>query len=149
MSAAGIDLSLRIGQHVRHGDFHGKRVTGVVRGLSVDTEDVLYADILLDEPIVIPALGPEDHDLPIYRQHVPAHELAAFDERDELLANLAAQRKVAVDLLREVVGPLEVSAAVIESEDGGGAIETLLANVKRCVEQFDRAAIATATGSKS
>jgi hypothetical protein len=48
--------------------------------------------------------------------------------------------KVAVDLLREVVGPLEVSAAVIEDEDGGEAIETLIGNVTRFVEQFDRAA---------
>lgn len=48
--------------------------------------------------------------------------------------------KVAVDLLREVVGPLEVSAAVIEDEDGGEAMETLLANIKRYVEQFDRLA---------
>ena len=37
---------------------------------------------------------------------------------------------VAVALLNEVVGPLEVSAAIIEDEDGGDAIETLIARVK-------------------
>lgn len=43
---AGVEISLRIGQRVRHHDFHGKRVTGVVRGLSVDSEELIAA--LLD-----------------------------------------------------------------------------------------------------
>lgn len=62
-------------------------------------------------------------------------------------ARLAGQLHVAVSLLREVVHPLEVTAAVIEDEDGGAATEALLTNVKRCVEQFDLAAIA-AQGAK-
>jgi hypothetical protein len=56
----------------------------------------------------------------------------------------AGTLKVAVDLLREVVGPLEVSAAIIEDEDGGEAIESLIDNVKRYVEQFDLATISAA-----
>lgn len=96
---AGLEIALRIGQHVRHHDFHGKRVTGIVRGLSVDGEDVLHADIALDEPIIIPVLGPDDHDLPIYRQHVPAHELAPFDEREELIAQLLDAARAAEAVL--------------------------------------------------
>lgn len=84
---ASLEISLRIGQRVRHHDVHGKRVTGVVRGLCVD-EDVLHADIVLDEAIVIPPINADDHELRIYRQHVPAHELAPFDEREELIAQL-------------------------------------------------------------
>lgn len=84
----GLEISLRIGQRVRHQDFHGKRVTGIVRGLSVDSEDVLHADIALDEAIVIPPINEDDHELRIYRQHVPAHELAPFDEREELIAGM-------------------------------------------------------------
>lgn len=56
-----------------------------------------------------------------------------------LSSQQAGYLKVAVDLLREVVPPLEVSAAVIESEDGGEAIETLISKVKEYVEHFDRA----------
>lgn len=95
---ASLEISLRIGQRVRHHDFHGKRVTGVVRGLSVDGENVLHADIALDEAIVIPPINADDHELRIHRQHVPAHELAPFDERDELIGGLleAAQAAEAV-----------------------------------------------------
>lgn len=94
-AGAGVEISLRIGQRVRHRDFHGKRVTGVVRGLSVDNEDnALHADIVLDEAIVIPPINADDRELRIYRQYVPAHELAPFDEREELIAALlgVAQR---------------------------------------------------------
>jgi hypothetical protein len=86
--SAGLEISLRIGQHVRHRDFNGKRVTGVVRGLSIDSEDVLCAEIALDDAIVITPINSDDHELRIYRQYVPAHELAPFDERDELIAGL-------------------------------------------------------------
>ena len=89
MSAA-LEISLRIGQHVRHRDYQGKRVTGVVRGLSVDGEDVLHAEIALDDAIVIPPINSDDHELRIYRQCVPAHELAPFDEREELIAGMVA-----------------------------------------------------------
>ena len=57
-------------------------------------------------------------------------------------AQADARLKVAVDLLREVVGPLEVSAAIIESDDGD-AMEALIGNVKRYVEQYDAAISAT------
>jgi hypothetical protein len=87
-AAASLEISLRIGQRVRHRDFHGKRVTGVVCGLSVDSEGALHADISLDEPIVIPPLNDADREIRIYNQHVPAHELAPFDEREELIGEL-------------------------------------------------------------
>lgn len=95
---ASIEISLRIGQHVRHRDFHGKRVTGVVRGLSVE-EDVLHADLALDDAIVIPPIDADDHELRIYRQHVPAHELAPFDEREELIAQLLDAARAAEAVL--------------------------------------------------
>jgi hypothetical protein len=43
---------------------------------------------------------------------------------------LEGQMGVALALLNECVGPLEVSAAVIEDEDGGEAIESLIERVK-------------------
>ena len=119
---AALEISLRIGQRVRHQDYQGKRVTGIVRGLSVDSEDVLHADIALDEPIVIPALNEDDHDLPIYRQHVPAHELAPFDEREELIARLldAAQKFLAPEvLLPQLSGP--AAAQMIEAANAARA----------------------------
>lgn len=85
---AGVEMSVRIGQRVRHQDYQGQRVTGVVRGLSVDDERALMADIALDAPIVIPAKSPDDREICIWNQHVPAHELAPFDDRDELIAEL-------------------------------------------------------------
>jgi hypothetical protein len=51
----------------------------------------------------------------------------AAAERAELRGQLGA----AGALLRECLGPLEVSAAVIESEDGGEAIETLIGQVRK------------------
>lgn len=88
MAEAKLEISLRIGQRVRHRDYRGKRVTGVVRGLSVDSEDVLHADIALDEAIVIPPINEDDRECRIHRQHVPAHELAPFDEREELIEGM-------------------------------------------------------------
>ncbi|OUM00525.1 hypothetical protein [Variovorax sp. JS1663] len=43
----------------------------------------------------------------------------------------AGRLGVAVALLTECLGPLEVSAAIIESEDGGEAIETLIKQVRK------------------
>ena len=86
----GISLNLSIGQRVRHHDYNGTRVTGVVRGISVSSERVLEADIVLDAPIVIPARGDGDREISIWHQHVAAHELAPFDDRDEVIAELAA-----------------------------------------------------------
>lgn len=80
-------LSLTIGQHVRHRDYRGARVTGTIHGLLLDSEGVLTADIVLDAPIVIPASG-RFAETYIHRQIIPAHELSSFDERDELIAEL-------------------------------------------------------------
>lgn len=83
---AGVEMTIRIGQRVRHQDYKGQRVTGVVCGLSVEDRE-LMVDIALDAPIVIPAS--EDYrEVRIYRQHVPAHELAPFDEREELISGM-------------------------------------------------------------
>ena len=86
-SVAGVEISLRIGQRVRHQDYAGKRVTGVVMGLSVDHEHGLMVDCALDEPIVIPA-GHGFNETKIYRQHAQAHEFSPFDDRDELIEAL-------------------------------------------------------------
>lgn len=45
--------------------------------------------------------------------------------------------KVATDLLREALGPLEVSAAVIESEDGGAAMEAMIGRIHLFLKNFD------------
>lgn len=96
---AGLEIALRIGQHVRHHDFHGKRVTGIVRALTYDSDNGLRADIALDEPIIIPARDSDDHELRIYTQYVPAHELAPFDEREEVLAQLLDAARAAEAIL--------------------------------------------------
>jgi hypothetical protein len=88
-SEAGIALNLTIGQRVRHQDYDGKRVTGVVRSLAVDSERGLMVTIALDAPIVIPA-GGGFGAINIHTQHAPVHEFAPFDERDELVAELLA-----------------------------------------------------------
>lgn len=83
---AGVDLSFRIGQRVRHQDYKGKRVTGVVRGLSIDSEQGLMVSIALDAPIVIETGVSRPID--IWDQTAPAHEFAPFDDRDELIADM-------------------------------------------------------------
>lgn len=93
----GISLNLSIGQRVRHHDYNGTRVTGVVRGISVSSERVLEADIVLDAPIVIPSRGEGDREISIWHQHVAAHELAAFDDRDEVIAELRAALQAMLD----------------------------------------------------
>lgn len=84
---AGIDLALRIGQHVRHRDHNGQRVTGFVRGFSIQSDNTLQVDIVLDAPIVIPA-SDNHRRVDIWHQHVPAHELSPFDHRDELVEEM-------------------------------------------------------------
>lgn len=81
--AAGVEMSLRIGQRVRHRDYKGKRVTGVVYALAVE-DRALMVTIRLDQPIVIEA--GDQRPLDIWTQHVPATELTPFDDRDELVA---------------------------------------------------------------
>ena len=86
---AGVALNLTIGQRVRHHDYKGQRVTGVVHSLSIE-DGRLMAGISLDEPIVIPARSDDEREIRLYNQHVFAVELAPFDERDELIGELAS-----------------------------------------------------------
>lgn len=83
------DCPLRLGQRVRHTDYQGRRVTGVIVGLSIDHERGLMVDCALDKPIVIPAMGhyAATH---ITRQHAQAHEFTPFDDRDDLISQLRA-----------------------------------------------------------
>lgn len=133
---AALEISLRIGQRVRHHDFHGKRVTGVVRGLSVDSENVLHADIALDEAIVIAPINADDHELRIYRQCVPAHELSHFDERDELVDGM-------LGLLQKARQQLPLAAASWNEEP---QYQPNVDAVLALIAEID-AAIAKATGS--
>lgn len=118
---AGIEISLRIGQRVRHRDYMGERVTGEVRGLSIDSERVLHADITLDAPIIIPARNAEDREIRIWHQLVPALELSPFDDRDELIANLMLGGSLAIDWMRQHGATLETMAplqAALEKASG-------------------------------
>jgi hypothetical protein len=126
---ARLEVSLRIGQRVRHRDYKGQRVTGVVRGIAVEGDnDALMVDLVLDAPIVIPARA-DLHEISIYRQHVPAHELSPFDDRDEL-----------VETLLEALQPFVERNS---SED------TITITVRTADVTRARAAIAKATGSAS
>jgi len=102
---AGAAISLHIGQRVRHRDYNGQRVTGVVCGLSIDSDGKLEADVALDQPIVIPASAGY-RETQIHRQQLPAIELSPFDDRDELMAELAAALQEAVDAVRVFHGPV-------------------------------------------
>jgi hypothetical protein len=106
---AGLELSLRIGQRVRHQDYMGKRVTGVVQGVSIDPERGLMVDCALDTPIVIPP-GHGYQEIKIYRQCAPAHEFSPFDDRDELIAEML---KSLSDLLTQT----KRCFALVESEE--------------------------------
>jgi hypothetical protein len=86
---AGVEMSFRIGQRVRHRDYKGKRVTGVVTGLMLDSECGLMITAKLDAPIVIPA-GDGYAACDIYTQQASAHEFTPFDDRDELIVTLLA-----------------------------------------------------------
>lgn len=87
---------LRIGQHVRHRECMGRRVTGIVRMLCIE-DNALMATIALDAPIVIGPRAAGEHVINIHTQHVPAHELEPFDERDEIIAELQAALKALVE----------------------------------------------------
>ena len=84
----GIGLVLHIGQRVRYQDYKGERVIGTVRALAIE-DQALMATIGLDRPIVVPA-GHGYRSIDIHTQHVPAHELVPFDDRDELMAKMLA-----------------------------------------------------------
>lgn len=116
---AGVELSIRIGQRVRHQDYQGQRVTGVVHGLSVE-DRALMADIVLDTPIVIPASG-DSHPIRIHRQYVPAHELAPFDEREELIAEMLAALQGVVAVADRATDEFDRARAVIAKAIGGAS----------------------------
>lgn len=119
----GVDISLRIGQRVRHRDYQGRRVTGVVRGLSVDDERALVASVALDEPIVIPACG-DQRELHIHWQTAPVHEFAPFDDRDELLAEMLSALRGALESMETGVtslGVIRAARAVIAKATGAAS----------------------------
>jgi len=116
----GIAINLTIGQHVRHRDYKGRRVTGTVKGLSIDSEGSFQADITLDAPIVIEA--GEGRPLDIWRQCVPVHELAPFDARDEVIADLRAALRAMLDYHDDVAKAadqrlLDAGYAALEKAD--------------------------------
>lgn len=90
MADHGTEISLRIGQHVRHRDHAGQRVTGHVNSLQIESEKGLTATVLLDAPIIIPACDEGDREIRINWQTVPVTELSPFDDRDELIAMMLA-----------------------------------------------------------
>ena len=108
--SAGADMSFRIGQRVKHQEYAGKPVTGVVRQLSIDNDRGLLVSIVLDAPIVIPA-GNGFAETKIWNQHAPAHEFSPFDERDELLADLVALVRISIGNIRSL-GPAGALARV-------------------------------------
>ena len=114
-SEPGLQLSLSIGDHVRH-----KQFTGVLHGLQIDHEQVLMADVVLDAPIVIPP-GDGFNEIRIHRQSVPAHELRAFDERDEQIARLSR--------LAQRVANLNPKAGTI----GDGMLASLVEDARRAL----------------
>lgn len=87
MSAAGVDLQLRLGQRVRISDFRDQRVTGHVRGLWLD-DGVLTVDVALEAPIVIEPRQPDERAIELWHQRVRAHEVTPLDDRDELIAEM-------------------------------------------------------------
>jgi len=97
LSACGVEISLRIGQRVRHRDYLGRRVTGIVNGLHVESEQGLTASVILDEPIIIPARCEGDREVHINWQTCPVTEFSPFDDRDEQIAELLESLKELVD----------------------------------------------------
>lgn len=100
MHAAGVEISLRIGQRVRHRDYQDRRVTGVVNSLSIESERGLVASVVLDEPIVIPPISDGDQEIRIHWQTSAAYEFTPFDDRDELIAELLCALQETVSLIR-------------------------------------------------
>jgi hypothetical protein len=87
MQQPGCALNITIGQRVRHQEYKGRPVTGVVRSLCIE-DGRLMAGIALDDPIIIPARTEDDREIHIHNQHVPALELTPFDRRDDLIEEL-------------------------------------------------------------
>jgi hypothetical protein len=72
-------------------------------------------------------------------------ELAAMvlnlSDRAEEATRLRGRLDVALALLNECIGPLEVSAAIIEDEDGGEAIDALITKVRKFVADAQPAVV--------
>jgi hypothetical protein len=138
--SAGVDMRLRIGQRVRHTDYKGQRVTGVVYGLSIEHDRGLMVDCRLDAPIVIPA---DEHgaEIKIWSQLAQAHEFTPFDERDELVHVLVGTLVSMIDLIEEPAG--------FEGKYGKALDEAITAQQAKIKARLitARAAIAKATGS--
>lgn len=145
---AGVEMSFRIGQRVRHHDYKGQRVTGVVKSLSIESEQGLMVSIALDSPTVIPA-GDGFAAINLYSQHAPAHEFSPFDERDDVVAELQRERDELLKHLRLAVDHIGALNGAL------GDLASLGATVAICGVEYDdgaaRAAIAmtTATGSST
>ncbi|MNV82132.1 hypothetical protein D3C71_1758470 [compost metagenome] len=70
---------------------------------------------MLDAPIVIPARNADDREVIIWRQYVPALEMAPFDDRDVLIAELRSACEGLLERYR-VMGcgdGIEASAAAL------------------------------------
>lgn len=115
---AGVDVSLRIGQHVRHQDYGEQRVTGTVRGLSIDSDNVLMAHIVLDAAIIIPARGAEDREIQIWHQHVPAIELTPWSENDALIAEMLVALQAVVRVADRNTVEFDLARAAIAKATG-------------------------------
>lgn len=127
MADHGAEISLRIGQHVRHRDHAGQRVTGHVNSLQIESEKGLTATVLLDAPIIIPACDEGDREIRINWQTVPVTELSPFDERDEQIAELLA-------LLRSTRQQLEVANDGLQI--GGLLHDILLRDLDSALAKF-------------
>ena len=116
--AAGVELSLRIGQRVRHRDYQGRRVTGVVHGLSVETDRGLVASVVLDEPIVIPPRAEGDREIRINWQTDTAHEFTPFDDRDELIEQMLAALRGVLRVADRATDEFDAARAAIAKATG-------------------------------
>jgi len=117
---AGIAISLRIGQRVRHrDDYKGQRVTGTVRSIAVE-DRALMVLIALDQPIIIPA-SEGCREIQIHTQHVPAHEVTAFDDRDELIAEMLAALQGVVRVADRATVEFDAARAAIANATGSAA----------------------------
>lgn len=114
----GIAMALAIGQHVRHRDYKGRRVTGTVTALAVE-DRALMATIALDHPIVIQA--GEQQPLDLWSQHVPAHELSPFDARDELIAEMLEALRGVVRVADRTTVEFDAARTAIARAEGGVA----------------------------
>jgi hypothetical protein len=115
------EISLRIGQRVRHQDYQGKRVTGIVRGLTVDHEQGLMVDCALDAPLILPACDYMPEEVRIHRQYAQAHEFTPFDDRDELIAEMLAALQGMVRVADRATVEFDAARAVIAKATGSAA----------------------------